>query len=64
VGSLCEERGEGYKVGSHGSLDQEYSVTLCLFFAFQFCKLCDKDCPCETSPSKPNCKMCKVDSFN
>lgn len=25
----------------------------------KFCKLCEEDCPCETSPKKPNCKMCK-----
>lgn len=25
----------------------------------KFCKLCDLDCPCETSPTKPNCHMCK-----
>ena len=31
-------------------------------FPFQFCKLCDEDCPCETSKSKPNCDMCKVSS--
>lgn len=31
-------------------------------FFFQFCELCEKDCPCETSPTKPNCKMCKVGS--
>lgn len=29
-------------------------------FFLQFCKLCDEDCPCEPSPSKPNCHMCKV----
>lgn len=32
------------------------------WFFFQFCQLCEKDCPCETSPTKPNCKMCKVGS--
>jgi len=25
----------------------------------KFCKLCDEDCPCETSPKRPNCDMCK-----
>lgn len=29
----------------------------------QFCKLCDEDCPCERSKSKPNCHMCKVSSL-
>ncbi|KAK3093156.1 hypothetical protein FSP39_012021 [Pinctada imbricata] len=29
----------------------------------KFCKLCDEDCPCETSPTKPNCKMCKYCKF-
>ncbi|XP_033735069.1 sarcoplasmic reticulum histidine-rich calcium-binding protein-like [Pecten maximus] len=29
----------------------------------QFCELCDSDCPCETSPSQPNCKMCKYCKF-
>lgn len=29
----------------------------------KFCKLCDEDCPCETSPSQPNCHMCKYCKF-
>ncbi|XP_070577987.1 sarcoplasmic reticulum histidine-rich calcium-binding protein-like [Ptychodera flava] len=29
----------------------------------RFCDLCKKDCPCETSPSKPNCHMCKYCKF-
>lgn len=34
--------------------------SVCGYCAYcKFCKLCDQDCPCETSPSKPNCKMCK-----
>ena len=37
-----------------------YHVNVELLFHKQFCELCDKDCPCETSKSKPNCKICKV----
>ncbi|ELT99494.1 hypothetical protein CAPTEDRAFT_222340 [Capitella teleta] len=29
----------------------------------KFCKLCDSDCPCESSPSQPNCHMCKYCKF-
>ncbi|KAL3873566.1 hypothetical protein ACJMK2_036664 [Sinanodonta woodiana] len=29
----------------------------------KFCKLCDEDCPCETGPTRPNCKMCKYCKF-
>lgn len=25
----------------------------------EFCPLCDEQCPCETGPGKPACKMCK-----
>ncbi|XP_045170098.1 sarcoplasmic reticulum histidine-rich calcium-binding protein-like [Mercenaria mercenaria] len=29
----------------------------------KFCKLCEEDCPCEKSPTKPNCHMCKYCKF-
>lgn len=29
----------------------------------KFCKLCDADCPCEKSPTQPNCHMCKYCKF-
>ncbi|XP_065846672.1 sarcoplasmic reticulum histidine-rich calcium-binding protein-like [Oscarella lobularis] len=39
----------------------EYAVgSVCQYCAYaKFCKLCEQDCPCETSRTKPNCKMCK-----
>ncbi|XP_052769899.1 sarcoplasmic reticulum histidine-rich calcium-binding protein-like [Mya arenaria] len=29
----------------------------------KFCTLCDEQCPCETSATKPNCHMCKYCKF-
>lgn len=38
--------------------------SLCQYCDYcKFCSYCDADCPCETSPTKPNCKMCKYCKF-
>lgn len=57
------DHGEGAdeELQSEDSEKLEYNKgSLCGYCDYcKFCKLCDLDCPCEKSPTKPNCHMCK-----
>ncbi|XP_062502723.1 sarcoplasmic reticulum histidine-rich calcium-binding protein-like isoform X1 [Corticium candelabrum] len=65
TGSTADKHSEATSSSDKDSSQSEYgrgsACSYCIYA--KFCDLCEKDCPCETSKSKPNCHMCKYCRF-
>ncbi|XP_062502724.1 uncharacterized protein LOC134179783 isoform X2 [Corticium candelabrum] len=61
TGSTADKHSEATSSSDKDSSQSEYgrgsACSYCIYA--KFCDLCEKDCPCETSKSKPNCHMCE-----